>query len=78
MLHKADRISLETIENHVLRFGPLSSTQIKKQFALAEHTSLLYRLKKSLVLKHFCKGDAGQMWTWYHVDGHKPEGIPHE
>ena len=74
MLRNAERIPLDEIEERIRRFGPLTSNQIKKHFALAGHTSLGDKLKSSAVLRWVCLGSHGQLITWYHRDGRKPEG----
>ena len=73
MLSKSDRVPLSTIEARILRFGPLTTTQLKQHFHVSQCSSLSDRLKDSKMLKSVHKTQ--QILLWYHVDGRKPEGI---
>lgn len=73
MLSRNDRVPLSAIEARILRFGPLTTTQLKQHFNVSRCSSLCDRLKDSKMLKSVHKTQ--QILLWYHVDGRKPEGV---
>lgn len=73
MARANERIDMQKVESHVLKFGPLTTQQVSKQFGVARHTSLTCKLKLVPTLKSIRSGKAGLVW--YHINGVKPEGV---
>lgn len=73
MLRRTESTPLTEIEARILRFGPLTSAQIKQHFGASPGSNLCDRLNQSKVLRQFHK--TRQKLLWYHIDGRKPEGV---
>ena len=78
MSRKAERLNMQDVEAYILRFGPLTSPQIRTHFG-CDSGNFRSIMKKSKVLRSSTKGSGTysrfRSLIWYHIDGNKPEGV---